>query len=60
MLMEKNMTAIQLQEKAAFSANITPRMKWNGYVSLGTFLHTLQVLYFLIFILFFYVILSID
>ena len=54
------MTAIQLQEKAAFSANITPRMKWNGYVSLGTFLHTLQVLYFLIFILFFYVILSID
>ena len=31
MLMEKNMTAIQLQEKDAFSANITPRMKYEKW-----------------------------
>ena len=31
MLMEKSMTAIQLQEKAAFSANITPRMKYEKW-----------------------------
>ena len=36
MLIEKDMTTTQLQEKAGFSANIIPRMKRNGYVSLDT------------------------
>ena len=35
-LIEKDMTTTQLQEKAGFSANIIPRMKRNGYVSLDT------------------------
>lgn len=36
MLIEKDMTTTQLQEKSGFSANIIPRMKRNGYVSLDT------------------------
>ena len=36
MLIEKDMTTTQLQEKAGFSSNIIPRMKRNGYVSLDT------------------------
>ncbi len=36
MLIEKDMTTTQLQQKAGFSANIVPRMKRNGYISLDT------------------------
>ena len=34
MLIEKDMTAAQLQHQAGFSANIITRMKRNGYLSL--------------------------
>ncbi len=33
-LIEKNMTNAQLQQKAGFSANIITRLKRNGYISL--------------------------
>ena len=36
MLIERGMTAAQLQQQAGFSANITTRMKRNGYLSLDT------------------------
>ena len=36
MLIEKDMTTAQLQQKAGFSANIITRMKRNGYLSLDT------------------------
>ena len=36
LLIERDMTAAQLQQKAGFSANITTRMKRNGYLSLDT------------------------
>lgn len=36
MLIERDMTAAQLQQQAGFSANITTRMKRNGYLSLDT------------------------
>ena len=36
LLIERDMTTIQLQQKAGFSSNIVPRMKRNGYVSLDT------------------------
>lgn len=36
MLIEKDMTPAQLQQKAGFSANIITRMKRNGYLSLET------------------------
>ena len=36
MLIEKDMTPAQLQQKAGFSANISTRMKRNGYLSLDT------------------------
>ena len=36
MLIEKDMTTAQLQQKAGFSANIITRMKRNGYLSLET------------------------
>ena len=36
LLIERDMTTTQLQQKAGFSSNIIPRMKRNGYVSLDT------------------------
>ncbi len=36
LLIERDMTTTQLQHKAGFSANIIPRMKRNGYISLET------------------------
>lgn len=36
LLIEREMTTIQLQKKAGFSANIITRMKRNGYLSLDT------------------------
>lgn len=36
MLIEKDMTTAQLQQKAGFSANIITRMKRSGYLSLET------------------------
>jgi DNA-binding Xre family transcriptional regulator len=36
LLIEKDMTASQLQKRANFSANIITRLKRNGYVSLDT------------------------
>ena len=36
MLIEKDMTPAQLQQKAGFSANVITRMKRNGYLSLDT------------------------
>ena len=36
LLIERDMTSIQLQHKAGFSANIITRMKRNGYISLDT------------------------
>ena len=36
LLIENDMTTSQLQQKAGFSANITTRMKRNGYLSLET------------------------
>ena len=36
LLIERGMTTTQLQHKAGFSANIVPRMKRNGYISLDT------------------------
>ncbi|MGN8677783.1 helix-turn-helix domain-containing protein [Oscillospiraceae bacterium HCP3S3_F4] len=36
MLIEKDMTTAQLQQKAGFSANIITRMKRSGYLSLDT------------------------
>lgn len=36
LLIERDMTTTQLQQKAGFSSNIVPRMKRNGYVSLDT------------------------
>ena len=36
MLIEKDMTTAQLQQKAGFSANIITRMKRRGYLSLDT------------------------
>ena len=34
LLIEKDMTHTQLQQKAGFSANIIARLKRNGYISL--------------------------
>lgn len=34
MMIEKEMTNAQLQQKAGFSANIITRLKHNGYISL--------------------------
>jgi putative transcriptional regulator len=34
MMIEKEMTNAELQQKAGFSANITTRLKRNGYISL--------------------------
>ena len=34
MLVDRDMTAVQLQQKAGYSANITTRLKKNSYVSL--------------------------
>lgn len=36
LLIERDMTTVQLQQKAGFSANIITRMKRNGYLSLDT------------------------
>jgi putative transcriptional regulator len=36
LLIGRDMTTTQLQQKAGFSSNIVPRMKRNGYVSLDT------------------------
>ena len=36
LLIEREMTTTQLQQKAGFSSNIIPRMKRNGCVSLDT------------------------
>lgn len=36
LLIEKNMTNAQLQQKAGFSANIITRLKRNGYISLDS------------------------
>lgn len=36
LLIERDMTTAQLQQKAGFSANIITRMKRNGYLSLDT------------------------
>ena len=36
LLIEKDMTTVQLQQQAGFSANIITRMKRNGYLSLDT------------------------
>lgn len=36
LLIEREMTTTQLQQKAGFSSNIIPRMKRNGHVSLDT------------------------
>ena len=36
LLIERDMTTAQLQQQAGFSANITTRMKRNGYLSLDT------------------------
>ena len=36
LLIERDMTTAQLQHQAGFSANITTRMKRNGYLSLDT------------------------
>ena len=36
LLIEREMTTTQLQQKAGFSSNIIPRMKRNGFVSLDT------------------------
>lgn len=36
LLIEKEMTASQLQKQANFSANIITRLRRNGYVSLDT------------------------
>jgi DNA-binding Xre family transcriptional regulator len=36
LLIEKNMTNAQLQQKAGFSANIITRMKRNGYIALDS------------------------
>lgn len=36
LLIEKDITASQLQKRANFSANIITRLKRNGYVSLDT------------------------
>ena len=44
LLIEKNMTTAQLQHQAGFSANITMRMKRNGYLSLETIEHICQTL----------------
>lgn len=34
MLVDRDMTAVQLQQQAGYSANITTRLKKNSYVSL--------------------------
>ena len=34
LLVDRNMTAVQLQQQAGYSANITTRLKKNSYVSL--------------------------
>lgn len=36
LLIERDMTTAQLQQKAGFSANIITRLKRNGYLSLNT------------------------
>ncbi len=36
LLIERDMTTVQLQQQAGFSANIITRMKRNGYLSLDT------------------------
>ena len=44
LLIERDMTPTQLQKQAGFSANITTRLKRNGYVSLDTLESICQVL----------------
>lgn len=34
LLVDRNMTAVQLQQQAGYSANITTRLKKNSYISL--------------------------
>ncbi len=36
LLIERDMTTAQLQQRAGFSANIITRMKRNGYISLDS------------------------
>ena len=44
LLIEKDMTNAQLQQKAGFSANIIRRLKRNGYVSLESIERICRVL----------------
>ena len=44
LLIEKDMTNAQLQQKAGFSANIITRLKRNGYVSLESIERICRVL----------------
>ena len=44
LLIEKDMTNAQLQQKAGFSANIITRLKRNGYVSLESIERIYRVL----------------
>lgn len=44
LLIEKDMTNAQLQQKARFSANIITRLKRNGYVSLESIERICRVL----------------
>lgn len=44
LLIEKDMTNAQLQQKAGFSANIITRLKRNGYVSLASIERICRVL----------------
>ena len=44
LLIEKDMTNAQLQQKAGFSGNIITRLKRNGYISLESIENICQVL----------------
>ena len=44
LLIEKDMTNAQLQQKAGFSANIITQLKRNGYVSLASIERICRVL----------------
>ena len=44
LLIEKDMTNAQLQQKAGFSANIITRLKRNGYISLESIERICRVL----------------
>ena len=44
LLIEKDMTNIQLQQRAGFSGNIITRLKRNGYVSLESIENICRVL----------------